>query len=145
MGGVYQLQPVDLKGVKTMTNKEYKARREEHENAYELSTFEKWDGYSFRPSYYVDTEDKRELRAEYKEDKKRGAYALDGFNGRAVIIPDDDGEVLKSYYTPVCKITTGGEFVKLWEGYSATTMKHINAFRTANGFRALSKRAWIEL
>lgn len=48
---------------------------------------------------------------------------------KAVVIEKDNGEkVLQSYNTEVCKITPGGEFVRLWDGYSLTTMRHINAF-----------------
>ena len=51
------------------------------------------------------------------------------FYGKAKIIEKDNGEkVLRSYDTEVCKITSGGEFVRLWSGYSATTMRHINSF-----------------
>lgn len=51
------------------------------------------------------------------------------FYGKARIIEKDSGEIiLQSYDTEVCKITPGGEFVRLWDGYSLTTMRHINAF-----------------
>lgn len=51
------------------------------------------------------------------------------FYGKARIIEKDSGErILQFYNTEVCKITPGGEFVRLWDGYSLTTMRHINAF-----------------
>lgn len=51
------------------------------------------------------------------------------FYGKARIIEKGSGErILQSYDTEVCKITPGGEFVRLWDGYSLTTMRHINAF-----------------
>ena len=51
------------------------------------------------------------------------------FYGKAKVIEKDNGEtVLQSYDTEVCKITSGGEFVRLWSGYSVTTMRHINSF-----------------
>ena len=51
------------------------------------------------------------------------------FYGKAKIIYNDNGEIyLKSYDTEVCKIMPGGVFVRLWNGYSATTMRHVNAF-----------------
>ena len=127
-----------------MTNKEYRARRDEHENANELYTFEKWNGWSLYPSRYMTTEDAQELRQEYKSDKENGAFALEGFNGRAVIIPIENGYILKSYYTEVAAIV-GGSFFKLWEGYSVTTMKHINAFRDYFGLNHIGKREWIEM
>ena len=127
-----------------MTNKEYKIAREEHENANELYTFEKWNGFSLYPSRYMDTNDARELRNEYKNDKRHGAFTLDGFNGRAVIIPVENGYILKSYNTDVAAVV-GGSFFKLWAGYSVTTMKHINIFADYFGFPRLSKREWIEM
>ena len=51
------------------------------------------------------------------------------FYGKAIVIEKDNGEkVLQSYNTEVCKITSDGEFVRLWSGYSATTMRHVNSF-----------------
>lgn len=51
------------------------------------------------------------------------------FYGKAKVIEKDNGEkVLQSYNTQVCKITASGEFVKMWDGYSVTTMRHINSF-----------------
>ena len=52
------------------------------------------------------------------------------FYGKAKIIYNDNGEiVLQSYDTCVCKyVISTGKFVRLWDGYSATTMRHINAF-----------------
>lgn len=51
------------------------------------------------------------------------------FYGKARVIEKDNGEtVLLSYDTEVCKITKRGKFVRLWGGYSATTMRHVNSF-----------------
>ena len=51
------------------------------------------------------------------------------YYGKARVIETDNGEtVLMSYDTEVCKITKSGEFVRLWDGYSATTMHHVNSF-----------------
>ncbi len=127
-----------------MTGKEYKARREEHENANELFTFEKWNGVSFYPSRMMDSAELKEMRKERKEEYKNGGFALDGFGVRAVVIPIENGYILKSYNTEVAAIV-GGSFFKLWNGYSVTTMKHINAFAEYFGFHRLSKREWIEM
>ena len=128
-----------------MNNKEYKAAREAAENANELYTFEHYNGFSFYPNRYMTSEDLKEMRQEYKNDKKENkAFALDEFGNRAVIIPTKNGSILKSYYTEVCKIENG-EFIKLWAGFSVTTLKHINAYRKHYGLEQLSKRAWIEL
>lgn len=62
------------------------------------------------------------------------------FYGKAVVIIGDDGsETLYSYGTPIIKKTAAGELVKLWDGWSATTGRHINAFC------GLNKAAYIAL
>ena len=51
------------------------------------------------------------------------------FYGKAVVEMADDGsETLYSYGTPIVKKTAAGELVKLWDGWSATTGRHIKAF-----------------
>ena len=51
------------------------------------------------------------------------------FYGKAVVTEYDNGEkVLQSYQTDVCKITAEGAFVRLWDGESVTTMRHVNSF-----------------
>ena len=129
-----------------MTNKEYKRARENAENANELDTFVSYEGYFGYPNRYMKPEDIKELRKEYKELKKdKNAFALDGFGGRALVIPMESGDVvLQSYYTAVAVIRNG-RFIKLWDGYSNTTLKHINEFRRHYNMSALSKREWIEL
>ena len=128
-----------------MTNKEYKAARAIAENADELFTFETWNGYSMYTNKYMDSNDLKEMRQEYKEIKaEKKAFVLDNFGGRALIIPVENGYILQSYYTKVA-IYRNGEFFKTWNGYSVTTLKHINAFRKWINLPALSKREWIEL
>lgn len=51
------------------------------------------------------------------------------FYGKARVTEEPNGEkILQSYNTDVCKITASGEFVRLWSGESATTVRHINSF-----------------
>ncbi|CDC05058.1 unknown [[Clostridium] leptum CAG:27] len=51
------------------------------------------------------------------------------FYGKAIVeIADDGTETLYSYDTPIIKRTNAGELVKLWDGWSATTGRHIAAF-----------------
>lgn len=58
-----------------------------------------------------------------------GSDRAKSFYGKAKVIEADNGEmILQSYNTKVCKITSSGEFVRLWSGYSVTTMRHINSF-----------------
>lgn len=47
---------------------------------------------------------------------------------RKAEIADDGTETLYSYDTPIIKRTNAGELVKLWDGWSATTGRHIAAF-----------------
>lgn len=65
------------------------------------------------------------------------------FYGKAKVIEKDNGEkVLQSYNTEVCKITSGGEFVRLWGGYSLTTMRHVNSFLSFFGISGGGKYWW---
>lgn len=130
-----------------MTNKEYKAARSEAENAPEVYTFESWNGISIYPNRYMKSEDIKNLRAEYREVKQGNkAYSLDGFGGRALIIPAGDELILRSYYTDVCRYNLKTEaFTKTWNGFSVTTLKHINTFRRFLALPTLNKREWIEL
>lgn len=51
------------------------------------------------------------------------------FYGKAkVYIADDGTETLYSYNTPIIKRTVTGELVRMWDGWSATTGRHIAAF-----------------
>ena len=80
------------------------------------------------------------------------------FYGKAKVIRTDDGVItLKSYDTEVCAIDSTGNFVRLWrdyvidsygnvkEGYSSTTMRHINAFRETYGLEPINKKQWENL
>lgn len=64
--------------------------------------------------------------------KKYELIPTDGrksFYGKAVvIIGDDESETLYSYNTPIIKRLVSGELVKLWDGWTATTGRHIKAF-----------------
>lgn len=65
------------------------------------------------------------------------------FYGKAKVIEKDNGEkVLQSYTTEVCKIGSNGEFVRLWDGYSVTTMRHINSFLSFFGIPGGGKAWW---
>lgn len=51
------------------------------------------------------------------------------FYGKAVVeVADDGSETLYSYGAPIVKKTAAGELVRLWDGWSATTGRHIKAF-----------------
>ena len=69
------------------------------------------------------------------------------YYGKAVVINHEEtNEIyLKSYDTLVCKIDEKGLFVRLWGGYSVTTMKHINDFRLLYGLEKINKKEWLSL
>lgn len=68
------------------------------------------------------------------------------FYGKARVRIDDDGSrTLISYTTAVCRINASGKFEKLWNGYSATTMRHINAFCSTYGIDGGGKAWWDKL
>lgn len=61
------------------------------------------------------------------------------FYGKATVIVLSDGtQLLKSYETIVLKRKPDGELVRTWQGWSATTGKHIAAFAGINKKQYLS-------
>lgn len=91
---------------------------------------------------YLNSYELKELRA----DVKRRGGALAGTNSRASVSFKDGFYTLTSYYTDVCSYNPGSNtFIKLWDGYSATTMKHIDTFLDIFNKRGFNKRDWIAL
>ena len=67
------------------------------------------------------------------------------FYGKAVVIERDNGDIeLRSYNTIVARIHNG-TFQRLWDGYSATTMNHINSFIDLFGISGGGKAWWQSL
>lgn len=67
------------------------------------------------------------------------------FYGKAKVIECNGCKLLKSYDTIVCKIDSNGSFIKMWNGYSTTTMRHINAFLDLFGVIGGGKSWWNSL
>lgn len=67
------------------------------------------------------------------------------FNGKAIVVEEKGEKFLQSYDTIVCKIDQNGNFNKLWNGYSLTTMRHINAFIEKFGIIGGGKKWWCNL
>lgn len=68
---------------------------------------------------------------------------LDGCNNKAVQITDSDGSItLYSYDTPVARIDNDHHLHKLWNGWSATTWRHIRAFCDYNGITTPTAKEW---
>ena len=63
------------------------------------------------------------------------------FYNKAVVKIEGNKKTLYSYNTKICSIVDN-VFHKYWNGYSATTMRHISEFRLQNGFPAMSKKEW---
>lgn len=67
------------------------------------------------------------------------------FYGKARVIERENGDIeLLSYDTIVARVRQG-RFEKLWDGYSMTTMSHINAFIDAMGIEGGGKAWWVAL
>ena len=72
------------------------------------------------------------------------------FYGKARVYAINDGGdhyyTLRSYGTDVVSVYVGHDNIpymkRLWDGYSATTMRHVNELLMQVGFPKLSARAW---
>ena len=64
------------------------------------------------------------------------------FYGKAQVIRVNGWRYLRSYNTIVCGISPSGTFARFWYGYSATTMRHVNAFLAAYGLSGGGKSWW---
>ena len=113
-----------------MTNKEYRAK---------LEKIDVFNGYD-----YLSRDEVKELRrdAKVRAELNNETY-LSGF--RATTRLEYHGWVLRSYNTDVAYFDYDGKFHKTWDGYSATTLKHINLFRGKRGLAPLNKREWVEM
>lgn len=51
------------------------------------------------------------------------------FYGKAIVKVEDDGtKILESYRTPIIKELASGELIRLYDGWTPTTGKHIKSF-----------------
>ena len=67
------------------------------------------------------------------------------FYGKAIVIETENGIYLKSYNTYVAMITPENEVIRLWDSYSATTMRHINSFINHYNITGGGKAWWDKL
>ena len=69
------------------------------------------------------------------------------FYGKArIIYPGYGYTSLVSYDTTVCSIDMNtAKFIRHWDGYSVTTMRHINAYRDRYNLPPLSKSDWLAM
>lgn len=99
------------------------------------------NGVSYGGRDYLWSNERSELRQEVKNKGK----VLSGSNYRACEIKTENGYILQSYYTEVAFIDFDGNFKKLWDGFSVTTLKHVNIFRELHNLKSLSKYEWVML
>ena len=50
--------------------------------------------------------------------------------------------VLVSYETRVARVAPDGSFHRLWSGYSATAIRHVNEFRERYNLPKITKAQW---
>lgn len=102
---------------------------------------------SFKKRIYINYRKRRQAPKKYiyvliiiyGAKKKMKIYELKpitsqkSFYSKAVVQVDDDGnETLYSYGTPIIEKLADGTYKKLWDGWTATTGKHIKAFSGLN-------------
>ena len=73
-----------------------------------------------------------------------GKNRTGSYYGKAHIIREGQGTFLQSYSTIVCGLVNG-KVEKYWNGYSATTARHIHDFLLQNGFSGINKKEWEKL
>ena len=67
------------------------------------------------------------------------------YYGRAKVLNTDNGAYLMSYNTIVMYISDAGDVVRLWDGWSATTAKHIDSFCRLNNVQSITKKEWLKM
>ena len=67
------------------------------------------------------------------------------FYGKAVQIQKGRTYYLKSYNTIVCAVTPSGKVKRYWDGWSATTARHVNSFLHVHGLPGMNKADWTNL
>lgn len=67
------------------------------------------------------------------------------FCGKAKVVVANDGTAtLYSYNTEICRVKDG-KFTKVYQGWTATTGRHITAFCNAYGIPYEGKKTWDKL
>lgn len=67
------------------------------------------------------------------------------FYNKAKVTELDNGDIELTSYTTIVARIHNGKFERLWNGYSATTMRHINAFLYVYGIQGGGKVWWENL
>lgn len=78
-----------------------------------------------------------------KREAEAKGYTRLSENGKAWEGVLNGWHVCYSYGKPVAKVRLYcGEFVRLWNGYTGTTLRHVNEFRFNHGLPKINKKAW---
>lgn len=76
--------------------------------------------------------------------KVGNAKVLKNSNNRAIVIENSTYIFLQSYDTPILRVDKRTHTIKkLWNGYSHTTIKHVNEFMYKYGIQ-FNKKDWME-
>ena len=112
------------------------SEREYKEKCKYLSDFSYWDSLT--------KEAEKDLRKFHRDLRKsENVYEIKELTNRSIVLKiNDTTYILVSYYTKVCMLQDG-EFYKLWDDYSHTTLNAINIFRNHFKMGSLSKKEWI--
>ena len=78
------------------------------------------------------------------KEKVLKATTQKSYYGKAHYYEYENAVFLCSYETTVCRIIDG-KFERLWNGYSKTTLAHVNDFRKLYNFPALNKKEWLAI
>ena len=123
-----RISPTTMKHIKEATNIAPWGERPD------VPTLKEWmvkDGY------------KSSLRVEYLKDfTQLHKFAV---QNEAVRITTADTYELFSYGQHVATVTMWGDFMRRWEGYSLTTVKHVNAFRELHNMNKITGDEWSSL
>lgn len=78
-----------------------------------------------------------------KEFTLKPVHGQKSFYGKATVFEIESGyKILKSYDTFVCMLDPKDKFIRLWNGYSVTTAKHVNSFLNLYGLQGMNKKEW---
>ena len=110
------------------------------------------ESFSPRKKHMIESARRRFIESRRRRLKEGRVTGLNptrqkSYYGKANIVEDDNGKAyLQSYDTVVCSVDpNSGKFTRLWDGSSATTMKHINDFRRLYNLAPISVGEWRKL
>lgn len=88
------------------------------------------------PLSYDETKDAEKYQSRFE--------IIKSFDSRSAIINDNGVPTLLSYWTKVARLENG-KMVRMWNGWSATTAKHVTSFCTYYKIPSPSKKEWLKM